>query len=196
MKPYSPASERNRAPILEVLRRYFTSGSDVLEIGAGTGQHAEYFAQCLPHLHWLATDIEPSLSAMRSRIEEAALGNLTGPLELDVLASEWPVRRADHIFSANTAHIMSWAAVTAMFRGVGRVLAPGGFFVLYGPFNRSGAHTSESNRLFDEALRAQDAAMGLRDDRELIELALGCGLVLEADVDMPANNRILVWRHA
>jgi len=196
MKPFSPASERNRAPILEVLRHYFTSGIDVLEIGAGTGQHAEYFADALPHLHWLPTDIEPSLSAMRSRIDDAQLSNLAGPIELDVTASEWPVQRADHVFSANTAHIMSWAAVTAMFRGVTRVLSPGGFFVLYGPFKRAGTHTSDSNRLFDEALRAQDPDMGIRDDRALIDLALGCGLVLEADVPMPANNRILVWRHS
>jgi len=57
MKPFSESSERNRGPILEVLKRVFSSARFVLEIGSGTGQHAAYFAPELPHLVWQASDV-------------------------------------------------------------------------------------------------------------------------------------------
>lgn len=194
MKPRSPAAERNREPILRVLQRVFVEPGTVLEIGAGTGQHAVYFAERMPHLQWLATDREENLPGIRAWFEDARLPNLCAPQALDVSQGPWPTGPMHYAFSANTAHIMSWPQVQAMFAGVARVLAPSGRFCLYGPFNRRGEFTSESNREFDRALRAQDPAMGLRDDRELCALARGCGLTLESDHDMPANNRLLVWR--
>jgi cyclopropane fatty-acyl-phospholipid synthase-like methyltransferase len=195
VKPCSAASARNRDPILAVLREYLTAGT-VLEIGAGTGQHAVHFAAALPELTWIVTDREDNLPGIASWISAANLPNLEGPLALDVFDWPWPVASVDYVFSANTAHIMSWSGVCATFAGVGRVLNRTGRFVLYGPFNRNGEFTSESNRAFDAVLRSRDPDMGLRDDGALDELARTCGLARIADVPMPANNRTLVWSNA
>lgn len=191
MKPFSEACDRNKEPILEVLQHSLLEPATVLEIGSGTGQHAVHFARHLPHLTWVATDREENLPGIQQWFDEAALLNLRGPLRLDVLDATWPVETANHAFSANTAHIMGWPAVEAMFAGVGARLAAGGRFYLYGPFNRDGEFTSESNRAFDAMLRARDPAMGIRDDRALLALGRRCGLALVEDHAMPANNRLL-----
>jgi cyclopropane fatty-acyl-phospholipid synthase-like methyltransferase len=194
MKPYSEACERNRDPILKVLKEWFTAPGTVLEIGSGTGQHAVYFARHLPHLQWIATDRDENHPGIAAWMQEEGSANLQGPLSLDVTNEQWPVEQADYIFSANTAHIMSWPMVQSMFEGVERVLRSDGVFCLYGPFNHDGEFTSDSNRQFDEALKARDAQMGIRDDRELKALGERCGLRFIADHSMPARNRILVWQ--
>lgn len=193
MKPHSAACERNRDPILQVLRQWFTQPGAVLEIGSGTGQHAVHFAEHLPHLQWQPTDCEGNLPAIRMWVEESASSNLRAPQKLDVRDSEWPLATADYVFSANTAHIMSWQEVELMFAGVGRMLRERGLFCLYGPFNREGRFTSESNREFDASLRAHDPTMGLRDDQALRALGRHNGLVFTAEHALPANNRMLVW---
>jgi cyclopropane fatty-acyl-phospholipid synthase-like methyltransferase len=193
MKPYSEACERNREPILGVLRQWLVMPGSVLEIGAGTGQHAVYFAEHLPHLTWTASDREENLHGIEQWIREAGLANLRGPVRLDVMDPHWPVISVDYVYTANTAHIMSWTEVEAMFEGVGKVLVPKGLFCLYGPVNRDGNYTSESNREFDEMLRARDPVMGIRDDQALIRLSRRCGLNYIADNSMPAKNRLLIW---
>jgi Protein of unknown function (DUF938) len=193
MKPHSEACERNREPILQILKQWFVVSGQVLEIGAGTGQHAVYFATHLPHLTWMTSDREANLEGIRSWTLDALLPNLPEPVKLDVRAAVWPVSGIQYVFSANTAHIMSWPEVEAMFAGVGRVLREKGLFCLYGPFNREGKFTSDSNRAFDESLRAQDPNMGLRDDQALIALGRRNGLSFTADCSMPARNRILIW---
>ncbi len=194
MKPYSDACDRNRDPILKVIKEWFIAPGEVLEIGSGTGQHAVYFAEHLPHVQWIATDRSENHPGIQGWIEEAQLPNVRGPIELDVSRESWPIERVDYVFSANTSHIMSWPEVERMFEGVGRVLRPEGVFCLYGPFNRNGQYTSDSNRAFDETLKARDPKMGLRDDQALIALAEQSALTFTADHSMPARNRILVWR--
>jgi len=193
MKPFSAACERNRDPILKVLQQWFIAPGAVLEIGAGTGQHAVHFAASLPHVTWISTDLEDNLDGIRLWFDEQHIGNLRGPLRLDVRDEVWPLADVQYAFSANTAHIMSWPEVELMFAGVARALAPKGVFCLYGPFNRDGEYTSESNRSFDESLKAQDPSMGVRNDRDLMNLAARCGLTFAADHSMPARNRMLVW---
>jgi cyclopropane fatty-acyl-phospholipid synthase-like methyltransferase len=193
MKPRSEACERNRDPILKVLQQWLQSPGIVLEIGAGTGQHAAYFAQHLPHLTWLPSDREENLPGIAEWVADAGAANLRQPLKLDVTSADWPVDQVDYVFTANTAHIMSWTEVEAMFEGVGQHLVQKGLFCLYGPVNRDGEFTSESNRAFDSMLRARDPMMGIRDDRALIALAQRCGLALAADISMPACNRLLIW---
>ena len=144
-KPYSEACEQNKAPILAVLREVFTEPGLILEIGAGTGQHAVHFARELPHLDWQPTDQADYLPGIRLWIDEAGLPNLRQPLALDTRRTPWPVTQAAGAFSANTTHIMHWPAVEGLFRGIGQVLQPGGAFCLYGPFNDNGRHTSASN---------------------------------------------------
>jgi hypothetical protein len=160
----------------------------VLEIGSGTGQHATYFARELPHLVWQASDVADYLEGIR-----AWVGNGVPPIELDV-DKPWPPIDADAVFSANTAHIMSWPQVERMFEGVARILPRGGLLALYGPFHYGGRPTSQSNARFDAMLRARDPASGVRDFDHIDALARRCGLTLLEDNAMPANNRLLVYK--
>jgi hypothetical protein len=188
MKPFSEASERNRAPILAVLRRVFKDSKRVLEIGSGTGQHAAYFAAELPHLIWQASDVAAHLPGIREWIADPA------PIELDV-DGIWPRIDVDAVFSANTCHIMSWAQVHRMFEGIGKISSLK-TLCLYGPFNYGGRPTSESNARFDAMLRGRDPASGIRDFEAVDALASAQSLTLVDDVAMPANNQTLVWRKA
>jgi cyclopropane fatty-acyl-phospholipid synthase-like methyltransferase len=194
LKPFAQACENNKNPILAILREAFASARHVVEIGSGTGQHAVHFAASMPWLVWQPTDRAEHLPGIRLWVGEAALPNLLPPLELDVDQPRWPVTQADAVFSANTAHIMSWPQVERMFARVGKLLEAGGTFALYGPFNYNGRYTSASNADFDRFLRARDPASGLRDVEAIHELATSAGLVAVADHAMPANNRTLVWR--
>jgi cyclopropane fatty-acyl-phospholipid synthase-like methyltransferase len=193
-KPFSQASANNRQPILEQLQHVLATPGTVLEIGTGTGQHAEYFAAALPHLRWQPSDHPEALWMCRQRLREAGLGNILEPLALDVGATPWPLTTCEAAFSANTAHIMAWPEVQAMFHGVAGLLPAAGAFCLYGPFNYQRNYTSDSNRRFDHYLQSQAVHMGIRDIADLEALATEVGMTLEADRPMPANNRLLVWR--
>ena len=193
-KAFAPACERNKGPILEVLRRVFADAADVIEIGSGTGQHAVAFAAGLPHLVWRTSDLPDSHASIDAWIDDAGLDNVERPLALDVVRRPWPLASADGAFSANTAHYMHWPEVEAMFGGAAELLSPGGRFALYGPFACDGRHTSASNAAFDRLLRAHDSRFGVRDIRDLERIAADGAMALEEDVAMPSNNRILVWR--
>jgi cyclopropane fatty-acyl-phospholipid synthase-like methyltransferase len=193
MLPFSAACERNKDPILEVLRLRFADRTQVLEIGSGTGQHAVYFARELGHLAWHPTEQLVYLADLTERVKIEGPANLRVPTLLDVRQAVWPVRGTDAIFTANTLHIMSWPEVTAFYRGVGGVLSPCGVLCVYGPFRYDGRYTSDSNREFDQMLQDRDPASGLRDIREVTALALQYGLRLDEDHDLPANNRLLVF---
>jgi hypothetical protein len=184
VKPFSEASERNREPILAVLKRVFSRAKKVLEIGSGTGQHAAYFAPGLPHLVWQASDRAENLADIRQWVED--------PIELDV-DQPFPKVDADAVFTANTCHIMSWTQVERMFEGIGGLRSVK-TFCLYGPFNYGGRHTSESNARFDAMLRGRDPASGIRDAEAIVALAGKSGFSLAEDNPMPANNRLLVFR--
>jgi cyclopropane fatty-acyl-phospholipid synthase-like methyltransferase len=192
MLPFSAACERNKDPILEVLRISLAGRSQVLEIGSGTGQHAAHFARALDHLIWHPTEQLAYLADLAERVRLEGSHNLRAPTLLDVRQAVWPVRRVDAVFTANTLHIMSWAEVTALFRGVGNVLAPGGVLCIYGPFRYAGRYTSDSNQEFDRMLQERDPQSGLRDIQAITPLAGQYGLRLDADHDLPANNRLLI----
>ena len=192
--PFSAACERNKDPILGVLRTAFAQIATVLEIGSGTGQHAVHFARHLPHITWQPTDRAEWLAGLRARVAAEGAENLLAPLELDVAKKNWVAGRFDAVFTANTFHIMSWPEVQAFFRGLDRVLEGRGLLAVYGPFNYDGAYTSESNSAFDAQLRERDPASGLRDRGKVDELAAAQGLDLVADHAMPANNRLVLWQ--
>jgi len=192
-KPYSPACERNREPILGVLRTQFAGRHRVLEIGSGTGQHAVYFGAALPWLQWQTSDRVENHAGIRAWLDEAALPNVHAPLALDVTADAWPETRFDAAFSANTLHIMSWSDVEAMFAGLARVLEADARLVIYGPFNYGGQYISDSNAAFDQSLKARAAHMGIRDAEAVDALAARHGFSLIDDVAMPANNRCRIW---
>ena len=193
-KPVSEACERNKAPILEVLREAFAGHREVLEVGSGTGQHAVHFAAGLPHLAWHASDLAVHHDGIRMWLAEAALPNTRGPHVLDLSRGHWPLQAVDAVFSANVLHIVAWPLVERFFNGVGNVLASGGVLAVYGPFNYDGAFTSESNARFDDWLKARDPHSGVRDFEAVDALAVAQGLALQADVAMPANNRMVLWQ--
>ncbi len=194
MKPFSEACERNSAPILDVLREAFADRISVLEIGSGTGQHAVYFGTHLPHLVWHTTDLVVNHAGIAAWLAAAALPNVTPPLVFDVNGADWPQCRYDAVFTANTLHIVAWAAVERLFAGIARVLPLRGVLAVYGPFNYAGRHTADSNVSFDAWLRERDVASGIRAFESVDALARSYGFALERDVAMPANNRTLVWR--
>lgn len=194
MKPYSESCDQNRAPILAVLTPLFAGCRDILEIGSGTGQHAVHFATAMAHLTWHTSDRTDYHAGIQAWLAEANLANARSPLALDVARDRWPEVKVDGVFSANTAHIMHWPEVEAMFAGVGRLLADGGRFALYGPFNYGGRYTSPGNASFDGWLKQRDPEMGVRDFEAVDALARRAGLSLLDDHPMPANNRILCWQ--
>lgn len=202
--PFAPAAERNKGPIAAVLASWVQPGDRVLEIGAGTGQHAVAFSEALECLDWLPTERAEALPGLLARVTRARQHNpdagpepacrLRLPQCLDVETGPWPEGPFDLVFTANTCHIMSWAAVEAMLRGAAAALRDGGLAILYGPFIQQGRYRSEGDRRFDQALRAGNAGSGLREV-EAIETAFHRHhLSLEAAIDMPANNLTLVFR--
>ena len=193
VKPDAPACARNCEPILEVLRDHFHDRRNVLEIGSGTGQHAIFFADRLPHLLWQTSDRPENLPGIAAWLAEAALPNTPAPLALDVLAS-WPADRFDAIFSANTLHIMPWPAVEKLFARLTEILAEQAKIAIYGPFNYGGRYSSESNAVFDASLKEMAAHQGIRDFEAVDALATKAGLRLLEDRAMPSNNRCLIWQ--
>jgi len=192
----APAAERNRGPILDVLRRVLPASGSVLEIASGTGQHAVHFAQALPGLRWQPSD--PDAHARRSIsawVAHAGLPNLAEPLAFDVRdASSWPEVALDAIVCINMIHISPWACTDALFTGAARVLRPGGVLFLYGPYRREGRHTAPSNEAFDQQLRSRDPSWGVRDLETVVALGLDRGLDCVEVVEMPANNLSVVFR--
>jgi len=194
MKQFAPATERNREPILGVLRRVLPEHGLVLEIASGTGQHAVAFAGALPAITWQPTDRDPvSLASIAAYRADADLPNLRPPLALDVETWPWPVDHADAIVCINMIHISPWSATVALFAGAARALPPTGVLVTYGPYRFRGQFTAPSNQAFDDSLRARDPRWGVRDVVDLEAEAARAGLLLKETVALPANNHALVW---
>jgi cyclopropane fatty-acyl-phospholipid synthase-like methyltransferase len=191
--PFSQACENNKTHILKVLEKHLTSSASIVEIGGGTGQHALFFANNLPHLSWQATDLAENIEPLNKRILTAENLSLPVALELDVTQENWPCVNPSHFFTANSLHIMSESSVRKLFAGVGKYLSPGGLLFVYGPFRYQGEFTSKSNAQFDLWLKVRDPARGIRDFETVNELARAEGLILKEDNSMPANNQLIVW---
>ncbi len=192
---HSPAAERNRKPILQVLRRVLPpEGGLVLEIAAGSGQHAAYFGAALPQWRWLPSEGDAaSLESIRIWCE--GVPNVLPPLVLDVRAPQWSGVPAglDAAYCANLLHIAPWDCCAGLMRGAGRHLRPGAPLLVYGPFIQDEVPTAPSNLAFDADLRARDPAWGLRRVADVADAAREAGLVLQETVAMPANNLVLVF---
>jgi SAM-dependent methyltransferase len=192
---HAAATERNRGPILEVLRRVLPSEGLVLEIASGTGQHVAHFAPALGALRWQPTEASPEkLASIVAWSAASGAPNIAAPVLLDVERAPWPVAHADAIVNINMVHIAPWSAAEALFRGASRVLTPPGLLYVYGPFMRGGRHTAPSNQAFDERLRGEDPRWGVRDVGDLDRLAGSSGFAPAEIVEMPANNLSLVFR--
>ena len=194
-KGFAPAAERNRQPILDVLRRVLPPAGLVLEVASGTGQHAIFFSERLPALQWQPTDASPeALQSIGAWVDDAARDNLLAPLDLDVRSPQWPISQADALLCINMIHISPWEATEALFQGASQLLEGGAPLITYGPYRLHGEHTAPSNAAFDQSLRSRNARWGLRDIDELSELGRKTGFALQERVGMPANNMTLVWK--
>ena len=193
MKPYAESSVQNREPILSVIKPLFAECKHILEIGSGTGQHAVYFAEKMPHLIWQTSDRAENHAGIKMWLDEANLLNTRLPLALDVSKYRWSEKQYDAMISINCVHIMAKSDVQAMFAGCGGILSRGGLLVLYGPFNYGGQYSSESNAQFDLWLKERNSVSGIRDFEWLDSLAIRGGMTLLGDYEMPVNNRILCW---
>ena len=189
--PFAPASEQNKHVIHTAIEPHL--GKRVLEIGSGTGQHAVYFAGLHPDIVWQTSELAENLPGVVAWIEDSGLDNLPPPIELDVL-SDWPAQQYDMVYSANCFHIMDEPMVAACIRGIGERLLPEGKFAVYGPFNYGGDFTAPSNAHFDQFLKSQNPTSGIKDFEWLDELAQQAGMALLADIEMPENNRTLIWQ--
>lgn len=192
-KMHSPAADRNRAPILAELQRVLPAQGLMLEIAAGTGQHAAHFAAGLPGWRWLPTDGQvDSLASIDAWCE--GLANVSPALPLDVMAGAWDgvPAQVDAIYCANMLHIAPWPACAALMSGARRHLAPQGVLLLYGPYIVDGETTAASNRAFDADLRQRNPLWGLRKLADVVEQAGLAGLCLRERVALPANNLLLV----
>ncbi|MBO9643340.1 MAG: DUF938 domain-containing protein [Pseudacidovorax sp.] len=189
----SPAAERNKGPILAELLRLLPVRGHMLEVAAGTGQHAAHFAAALPEWTWLPTEPDAAmLPAIAART--ADLPQVLAPVALDV-SEAWPVAPAslDAVYCANMVHISPWDCTEDLMRGAGRALRPGGLLVLYGPYVVEGEPLAPSNAAFDADLRRRNPAWGLRTLAEVTAKAAEAGLDAMERVDMPANNLLLVF---
>lgn len=195
LKPFSQACANNSQPIAEQLSRLLATAESVFEIGSGTGQHAAYFAQALPHLIWHTSDLRINHEGIDAWVTEAKLSNLMPPLEFDVTSEQKPVQRYGAVFMANTLHIMDPKTVEACIEQSAQLLEASGLLVVYGPFNYDGQFTSDSNARFDQWLKATNPEQGIRDLEWIDKLAADQGLVMVEDIAMPANNRLITWRN-
>ena len=191
----SPSAERNKAPIADVLDGLLPSSGQVLEISSGTGQHVVHFARRMPRLVWQPTERDAeSLRSIAAWLEVEALPNVRAPLFLDVCDDVWPVTHTDAAICLNMIHIAPWPATEALLRGAGKTLRPSGLLFLYGPFQRQGAHTAESNAEFDRQLRARDPQWGVRNLEDVATVATSEGFELGEIHQLPANNLGVVFR--
>ncbi|MEY8215842.1 MAG: DUF938 domain-containing protein [Colwellia sp.] len=195
-KPFSQACENNKRPILNILSQVFSETNHVLEIGSGTGQHAVFFGQHLPHLTWQTSDLSINHQGINLWLAEATLANVQRPIAID-LNNAWPISETtpqmDGLYTANTLHIISWPLVVKFFEAIAKNLAPQAQVCIYGPFKYQGKFTSESNANFDIWLKERDINSGIRDIEAILLLANAAGLNLIDDHMMPANNRLLVF---
>ncbi len=192
-KPYSESCDQNREPIKRVFEQFVDGRNTVLEIGSGTGQHAVYFAAQFAGLLWQTSDLIENHQAIQAWIVDSGLDNVFSPIELDS-RGDWPEQQYDLLYSANTVHIMSSDAVEQLFKKLPFCMHDNSVFLLYGPFNYDGRYTSESNARFDQWLKQRDSASGIKNFEWLKDLGMQSGLECFEDFEMPANNRLLVWK--
>ena len=191
----APAAERNKEPILEVLRSVLPHSGLVLEIASGTGQHVVHFAQALPGLEWQPSDPDPDArSSVAGWTAHYQVPNIQPPLDLDVSREIWPLQRADAVVCINMIHISPWPSTLHLLAGAARILPTGGVLFLYGPFRRHDGETAPSNEAFDAQLRRQNPEWGLRHLEELVREADRNGLGQAETTEMPANNLSVVLR--
>ncbi|KIC28009.1 DUF938 domain-containing protein [Leisingera sp. ANG-S5] len=194
-KLFAPSAARNSRPICDLLADAAPAQGRALELASGTGQHVIEYAARLPGLMWQPTEVDATRRAsIQAYAEEAGLPNIAPPIELDATAPGWGTDQAgqDLIVLVNLLHLISESEARTLIQEAAAALAPGGRFVIYGPFMRGGNLISEGDRAFHATITAHDPETGYKDDAEVIRWLQAAGLELVQTVDMPANNLALV----
>lgn len=194
----APAAARNVVPIGDILAGWLPNAGTILEIASGTGEHALAFARRFPGLSWQPSDPDAEAIASIAAWREGGPPNLQRPLLIDVRTDDWGVAAADAILCINMVHISPWEASLGLLDGAGRILAPGGSLILYGPWLEAEVSTAPSNMAFDQSLRSRNSGWGLRQVQDFAREAALRGLVLADRERMPSNNIMLRFeaRHA
>jgi len=191
----APATQRNREPILAVLRQVLPHQGLVLEIASGSGEHAVHFAAAFPDLSFQPSDPDPAaLASIDAWARTSTLPNLRPAIRLDAMAPRWPVTQADAILCINMIHISPWAATEGLIRHAAELLPTGGPLYLYGPYRQHDVPLAASNAVFDDSLRRRNPKWGLRELEAVAELARAAGLGEPEVTQMPANNLSVVFR--
>ncbi len=201
--PLSPyvawAGNRNREPILQAFRAFFPKEGDVLELASGAGNHINYFAPHFPGLRFQPSDYDTKVfDTIKAKRAEAGNRNVADPLEIDLTNSRtWPDGKHqlyDVIFVVNLFQVAPVSIADGSAAIAARVLKPTGFIAIYGPFKIDGKYTTPSNEAFDqEILAAKVPEWGLKDIRDLERAAVKHGIVLKKQLDLPANNFLLIF---
>ncbi len=193
-KPFAPSCERNKTPILNELKKIITkSDKNLLEVGSGTGQHSVYFANEFPWLTWTTSDRKENHEGIKSWLKEADLNNIKGPIEYEVGKSNFPKGTFNLVYICNVVHIISWKKVKTLVKQMGQNLSDGAQVILYGPYNFDGKFTSDSNKDFDKWLKDRDKESGIRHFEDLSNVMTKNGIQFTEKVDMPANNKLLIF---
>lgn len=202
VRQFAPATQRNREPILKVLQRILPSTGTILEIASGTGEHAVFFAPRLSGRKWLPTDINYlSLASISAWLEQEPSDKIYPPILLNVCENIWAIEQENQylaeitaIVNINMIHIAPWSACLGLIAGAGRILPQNGILYLYGPFKQNGQHTAPSNAAFDEMLKSQNPAWGVRDLEEVMAVAKMQNLQWRETISMPANNLSVIFQ--
>lgn len=193
--PFSAAADRNKEPILEVLKKVLRpEDKSLLEVGAGTGQHAVYLAPFFPKMEWTPTEVAENLPMLRERISQSGVRNIKTPFRMIVGQDDFPIRTFDVVLTINTFHIMHWKECKSFIKLISSRLDKGGKVLIYGPFNYNGKFTTPSNEEFDKSLRANDPQSGIRNFEDVLGTMFKNDFELLQDFEMPSNNRLLVFR--
>ena len=193
--PFSAAADRNKEPILEVLKKVLRpTDRSLLEVGAGTGQHAVYLAPFFPKMEWTPTEVADNLPMLRERIKQSEVPNIKTPFRMTVGEDDFPIRTFDVILTINTFHILHWKECKTFIKLIAGRLEEGGKVLIYGPFNYNGKFTTPSNEEFDKSLREKDPQSGIRNFEDVLAAMFKNGFEFVKDFEMPANNRMLLFR--
>lgn len=193
---FYPSTDRNREPILGVLRQCLPETGTALEIASGSGEHVVHFARAFPGLIFQPSDpLEECRASVDAWARHDGLANIRPAAALDVTSDvPWPLARAEAVLCINMIHIAPWNATEGLIGGAARLISPGGVLYLYGPYKREGVHTAPSNAAFDESLKSQNSAWGVRNIEDVAALAQDAGFGAPEIVQMPANNLSLIFR--
>lgn len=197
-----PAADRNKDPILKVIKRFIQPmpNQTFIEIASGTGQHVAYFASHFPQLTFYPSEYDFELLESISA-HSLDLGNVEKPLHVDITTDfeTWGDGifkncSIDYIYSANMIHISPFKCTIGLFKNAGKLLKPNGMLITYGPYATHGKITPESNEMFNKSLKSQNPDWGIRDIRDLKNIARENNIELVEVIDMPANNKTLAWK--